>query len=406
MLMLNKPSRSNPWRFFIPVLRAGVPGGKSVAGLLLLMLPLLLSSCTPTHELKKLSIVEGVGMDEGDSGSVNMTFQIFNASGGGQQSNKGGGGESDPLLAVGNGESAFDAVRNATLQNQNRLYFADAGVYLLGEELGRAGLDKVEDFFERPTDIRPMTRLAIVRDGTAYSAFTAKKSGKTITADEMQSMLDNYGVSSKIWNYDIRTLCEDESTKVTDIALPALRVSDAGSAGQTVQADGTAVFRKNKLVGYLDEWQTRGLMWVKGDVVTGMIVVSPPEGGKVTLEITSASSKVTPKMQNSRMGILVNIKAKTNIVQLQDTALNVLNPSSVTKLETLQSEEIRQEVLSAVNTALHSWNADIFGFGMKLYHDSPESWRSISGHWSSYMATMPIEVKVDSVVAQSAMTTN
>lgn len=45
-----------------------------------------------------------------------------------------------------------------------------------------------------------------------------------------------------------------------------------------LRAGGTAVFKKDKLVGWLDNAETRGLLWVLGKVQSGILVVPAPGG--------------------------------------------------------------------------------------------------------------------------------
>lgn len=373
--------------------------------LLLCVLPFL-TACTPYRELKMLSVVQAVGIDLSQKGYYDMTFQIFNPQGAQGQNGAKGGGQSEAIIVQGNGSSAYDAIRNATLQAGKKLYFSNTQIYVMSEEFCKTRLPELVDFLQRPTEVRPVTRLVVARDGPASDILTAKKQGQIILSDEMEQMLENYGASSKMQDYNIEDFNEDESSGITDPAIPAIRVVTTKQGDQSLSMDGTAVFSNNKLAGFLDDTQTRGLLWVKGEVKSGIIRVAPREGGTVNLEIFSAGAKVKPVVKNGSLTMQVSVNFTSNIAQMLNAYVPVTDKQKTQELEQLQNEVVRKEIASAINTAMRDWDADIFGFGMKIYQQQPGEWKKISKQWDTYMKTMPVEVEINSKVVFTGMTTN
>ena len=74
--------------------------------------------------------------------------------------------------------------------------------------------------------------------------------------------------------------------------------------------NGAAVFKDDRLIGWLGEAETKGLQWVRGRVVnTPLIIENPQEKGKlISLEVIHASSDVRPSVSSGKPAIKVVIQ--------------------------------------------------------------------------------------------------
>lgn len=371
--------------------------------------PLLTTSgCTPYKELKELGIVEGAGFDIGTGGGFTITFQIFNTEGGGG-GNAGGtqksGGGNTVETVQGNGMSIYDAIRNATLQLGKTLYFANATTYVFSETLCRTNFDGVVDFLERSPDVRPNVHVLVAKS-SAYEIMTAKRDGAVIPMDRVEELLQNYSSTSKIHNVTIRDLYNSESSGYTDLSLPAIKAGVDGTGSDRLSIDGTAVFHRNKLVGYLNNTQSRGILWLLGEVTGGILVLGPPGGGRVSMEITGSSAKTQAVNKNGKAVISVKVSFQTNITEMETPGNRAVTQDFVEELKNLQNAEVRREIGSALQQTQLRYGADVYGFGMDIYHAQPALWRQMSGSWESAFRSLPIEVSVESDVQYSGLLVN
>lgn len=72
----------------------------------------------------------------------------------------------------------------------------------------------------------------------------------------------------------------------------------------------------DKLIGELDEEESRGVLRVLGKVKRGSIVVSNPEG-KVSVEIMESNSKVKPIIDKGSIKISTEIEVENNLGENQ-----------------------------------------------------------------------------------------
>ena len=73
-----------------------------------------------------------------------------------------------------------------------------------------------------------------------------------------------------------------------------------GSAAQRVQAiSGAAVFKKDKLVGWMNDAETRGILHLRNELEIGVITVNIPQekgGGKVSVKILKVKTDFKPNI--------------------------------------------------------------------------------------------------------------
>ena len=373
--------------------------------LLPILLTVILSGCTPSREIKDLSIVEGMGIDAGSGESFQLTFQIFNPKSTGGGNGEKSGTSQENIIAVGNGSTIYDAIRNTTLGVGKKLYFSNTETYIVSDEICRNSFDKLIDFIERAPEVKPIERLYVAK-GSASDILTAKKDGKLIPSSDLKKIAENYNLTSKIVTTTMEDIYEAQSSGMRDIVLAAVKASRDSTGNVTLTMDGTAVFRKSRLAGYLDNTQTRGLLWAFGKAKGGIVTVSPSGGGTVSLEVVGSRSSEEVIVKDGKPTIKIDVKFQSDIAEMETGRNTSLNPEWIGELTALQNTEVKSEIESAVNTCLRDFQADVFGFGLKIYEDEPEIWRKISSGWTQEMKTLPVEVNVTSDIELSGLITN
>lgn len=370
--------------------------GKKILTLVCTAALLLVSGCSSSTELKNLYIVEGVGIDQ-SGGDFKLSYQIFNAksSGGGGQTDKKSGGQSQNLFVTANGSTLYDASRNTSLQVGKKLYFANASVFVLGEDICRTKFSELIDFFERSPEVQQSLRIVVAK-GSASQILSAKNEDQIISVDNLKQMVENSAISSKILDVQALNVYQAESTDIKDVALPAIKLSQDGSGNETIVSDGSAVFSANRLAGYLNNAQTRGVMWVEGKAKSGIITVDLPESGKASMQITGAKAKIDAGFNGKEPYITVNVNFSTRMVDYESSGDTTISSKLYGELTELQNEAVRQEVQSALDTSLKIDKADIFGFGVELRRANPAEWKKISDHWNDILPNLNYRVNVQS----------
>lgn len=377
---------------------------KTAALLLLILFPLLIAGCWNRRELRELGIVGMLGIEKADSG-VRVTVEIIKPERkGGKTGMKTGiaGGASAKKPAVyiqADGETVFDAFRNATLKSDRRFYTGHNRVIIFGEDIARQGLAPHLDVIFRDHEFRSHAPIAI-----AVGSSPAEVMGLAAGVEKAPSKhLHDVVVGSKnsanavlIRILDFMQLYKGQGKNAVVGVLRKKRKPPIAPKGEEYELDteGAAVFRKDKLVGFLDKDEARGYNWVAGNVKTAAFDSRAPGSDELTtVEVFSAKSKLDVTLTDGGIKLKVNIDIPATVMQ-ETGSLNVNDPDVVAMLEASTAEVVKSEIMLAMNKA-RLYRSDIFGFGQVVHRKYPKEWKKLQPEWDDLFAVAESEVTVN-----------
>ncbi|MDX9871313.1 MAG: Ger(x)C family spore germination protein, partial [Clostridia bacterium] len=246
------------------------PGSKLL--ILMSICLLLLSGCWSRRELNFLAIVEGFGVDKDRStGEVVASHQIIkpDVAKAGQGASEGGGSSGSPVWNLtARGKTFFDAIRKGSLQSPRRLYYGHNKIIVIGEEAAKGGISPYLDLAGRDPELRPGVWVFIARGTTAEEIINAQSVQNPISS----TVIDDMAKVSRASSYSAPIAIEDFlrilNSEPTAVYAPGIiigeRIKKDGQELVGFRLSGTAVFIDDKLIGWLDEEETRGLLWLLG----------------------------------------------------------------------------------------------------------------------------------------------
>ncbi len=157
---------------------------------------------------------------------------------------------------------------------------------------------------------------------------------------------------------------------------------------------GMAVFKKDKMIGEMNNMEARGVLWAIGEVKKGIIVISDPaNNNKVSLEITRASSNIIPEMKDGTISMKIIIKEEGNLGDQSDSE-DLATPKIIEALEKEKDLVIKNEVMLALKKS-QSLGADVFGFGEAIHQKYPKQWKDLKGNWERKFKEISVDVVVE-----------
>jgi spore germination protein KC len=186
---------------------------------------------------------------------------------------------------------------------------------------------------------------------------------------------------------------------VIELIKPEERLGD-----EVFKIEGSAVFKKDKLIGYLDAKETRGLNWIRGAVKLGSVTFLCPQFGKTSVEILRSSSKVKPVVIGNSVTINLNLKNFSNLRRVEKPLNPVKNNEALYTLEQAQDNAILEEVNLVLETARNELGVNIFGFGEKIHATYPKEWKNLEKNWDTIYQNLDINTIVDSTIRATGAT--
>ncbi|MCL4514347.1 MAG: Ger(x)C family spore germination protein [Firmicutes bacterium] len=400
----------------------------SYIGTLMILLGLLATGCWSARELNERALVVGVGIDPSElPGQIAFTFQILKPAaaapkgGGGAAGGGGGGGGGEGEGAVwvvsASGYTPFEAIRSVTPLTGRKLFWGHVKVIIVNEVLARNGITRVLDYFIRNQESRRLSWILIARGCQAKDILAARSELEKIPIQTVSDQLKHYRATSTIVPVNLHRFMSDLAAPGRFPVAPGIEMVAGGEKGKSkegakekpkyARVAGTAVFSGDRLAGWLDARETRGFLWIIGQVERSILVVRSPgdERERVGLETIRAKSKVKPEIRRSRPAVAIEITEEGNIGD-ETGRTNLTDLAYFRSLEQRKATIIQNEVLAALDKTQKQLRSDIFGFGLAFSRKFPKEWKHMESHWpDQFFPDLPVKVKVHARLRETGVTT-
>ena len=357
--------------------------------LLLIFNIFFIAGCSNIEQLDDKMIIHGVGIDRVEN-TFELTIQQFSVTGSNEK-------EEDAQVVKTKGNSLMDAFSDLSLQTGKTPMFSQNLVLAIGEETAYNGISDILDFFVRYYESRPTVKIIIVK-GKAESVLSFKKDDKLIMAKDIMAITESERINSKVMSSNIFQFVGALKNSTLDPIASIVSV-EMQNDEEILAANGTAVFKNDKLAGFIDTNSTRGALIINNRLNGGTEVIDVESVGKVSYSLEKSKSKVKFKLENGKPVYNIIIKINTNIYeierdiknQLPDSAFNLMEEALISRIKTITSQ--------AIYKSIFEYNIDIFGFGQIALKSDKEYFRTVENNWDQVMKeanyNIDVSVKID-----------
>lgn len=393
---------------------------KIICLILSISLTLALTGCWDRVELNNVAVVLAAGIDLAPDGNIRLTLQLARPQAfGGKQS---GAQANNTWIVSQSGETVMDAV--STLEDivPREIHWRHTYVLVFGEQMARAGLDNAIDYFFRSTLARETTWVVVAR-GKAEDVLNSHSQLETTSAQSVGELIDK-GTGPRVKLKDLVVLASDQ----TNTVLPGVELTPSGnpqgqgmlenlpgqtgnSQATTLHAEitliGAGVFKGDKLVGWLNMTETRGLLWLKSQVQKGEITVNSPAqpGKKISISITRSSTRIKPYYDGQNVRFDVRVRAEGELVEEQ-SKVKLSDPKVYAALEEGMARRIQSVMGQTLDAAQNRYKEDIAGFGQAFYGNYKKDWATLQNSWDNTFASSDINIDVRADIRRTGLITD
>ncbi|MDN5276103.1 MAG: spore germination protein [Clostridiales bacterium] len=367
---------------------------------ILLMLPALLTGCWDNVDLADINIVTALGIDKAEDGKIIVTVQVVEPAAL-QSTSSGRGGLAQPkpvFVESYEGETIYDALISMKSIVDKRLFLSTTQVLILGERFCKDGINEALDFLHRDYQSEYLADVLVAKDVTPEQILKVQPDMDVIPAMYIKGTIENTAIRAKVKRTTLVNLFKDIKNKCRQVTIGQItKVNE-----KTVKTEGTAVFKNGKLVGWLDQYQTRGYLFAT-DKVKSTIVNIPVTDGKMSIEVSNSSGKLDVEFKNGEPANLF-IQVRLEGIIGEYTGKKPLNsPEDIYKLEKILSQEVKKEIVMALNKAQKDYSSDIFGFGTVVYKYYPHYWKKVMDEWNDVFSKLPADIKVEAKIMRAGL---
>ena len=365
--------------------------------LIILINAIFVTGCWNYREVEKLAIGAGVAVDKGTNGQYKVTAEIVKIS-------RGKDTKTTSETITMEGKTMFDAVRNGISLSGKRFYWSHTKVIILSKEIASEGVIKVIDWYNRDSETRADVHILISQGDSAEEIFSGQAVTEDIKSFVLDEMLKNQVSLSKAPIIDILQFDNDLEAKGISAIAPAVSLKQIDGK-MLPHIMGTAIFKKDKLVGFLNGEETKNLIFIRNKVKGGLLVEGT-QGNDVTtpvsLEIFKSKTKVTPVVDDEDIRINLDIYTAVAIDEIDGTE-NLIDDKGRKKLEQNAEKALKERIESLIEKIQSEYDVDIFGFGAKLREDKIKVWNRVSSDWDETFKNLEVNVITKVHIQNSAM---
>lgn len=380
---------------------------------------LFFSGCLSPVQLNRQAIVQGIGIDYQD-GKYRLTFQVFSPSGSSGGSNIGASADNAKLISS-EGASVSEAVQNGVRVQGKELFIGQNRIIIIGLEAAKHDLTETVSYLGTNAASRQNAHV-VLSATTAEEVMSMKINQGILPAEALDRITENArenGLSPSIRLFELRKTLD---TRHESAFLPILSVKqDAkpASGGQEGEESGgsqsleqispfeineTAIFSNNAFRGTLNQEQTRGMMWIRGEVETTSIQLSPAKGGSASAHVYRADSKLVPRKDTDKpeFDLIITCRA----TKQDSTSAEAVYPNEETLLADMEraaEEAIRRECESAFTGGSQKLLCDFLNFGNIIWQKNPSLFYTLRENWDDALSNAILNVEVDVQIDRTGM---
>lgn len=373
--------------------------------LLFLLASFLFTGCWDRREVNDTALVLGTAIDKGQGKNIRLSVQILipRAVSSGQ-TEAGGGAAQHVLVRSASGENMADAASKLQRKFTRKIFWGHCKMYIFSKAIAKEGnIHKQIDFLLRHPEPRERAYL-FVSEGKAIDLLTLQPPLEPYLGESMRKLSDMHvGMNATVIGF------EQMATGDTRVALlPLIK-----KLPQTVKKNkeetiayimGTAIFKKNKMVGQIDTKVTRGLMWLRNEIQESALTIHPKKGESISLDIVRQATKLFPVIEDGKWKITVKVKSEVTIVQ-NGSHFDIMNPDVTKKLEKDLERDIKQYMNLALKQLKKEMNVDAFVFADAFHRKYPKEWNKVKDHWDKFFPKVDVKLDVKTRVRQPGLST-
>jgi spore germination protein KC len=359
------------------------------------------AGCWNYQEVDDLSIVLGAAVDyDRENETVILKVEIVSPAGAGAEAEAG----SEFVESL--GRTFMDASRNALATAGKRLFWSHAQVIIISEEFAKAGkLSSILDFFTRHHEAKDDIFLLISLNETGNDILdTVDVELEAINSLYLGDTLTNENRSSRIFSVPLWKFVKNWQSKGISPVAPGVRIRPVN---ESVPAEiyGTAIFKDEQLVGWLNGVETESFLFVIDAQRGGIISTVQSAAGDdlwISYEIIESRTKLNPIYTDGHFNMEININTAVTLIEY-GSGLITLDGDRKNQLQTHTASQISKQIGTVIKKVQNEYQSDIFGFGQAVERKYPKLWKQISENWDETFPEVVPTIKVNLEIRRSGL---
>ena len=342
----------------------------------------LLTGCYDQKELNNIAIMTATEINKTDDEFI-INVQVVNP----QSSDKTVNIQVPFVMYTGKGKTIHEAYREIKRQSSRFLYPNHMQILIINENLAKENINQIIDFFLRVPDIRTEFNVLIGKNENILNITTPidDVSGTSIL-ETMKTNNKYLGVTNFVTFNDLANMNLNKNLQIIIPSIETINYQEESETKENTEKTKTdslyklgnlAVFKNNKLLGYLSEDESISYNIIKNKAKSILITYECENNKYMTIEATDIKSKIDTKNKE------INITSKmTGNISENMCSIKLDDEKNIMKLEKDIKKYIEEKIATNIDNIKKTYNSDIFGFLDIIYKTDYKTYTKVQKNWS------------------------
>lgn len=358
--------------------------------ILLFTCTVLICGCWNYKELDRMFIVMGAAVDK-DSKTGNYILTIETMTPRGAKDTR-----MVTQIVSTEGVTIFDAARNAIKKSGRKMYWGHAAVWIISKNVAEEGILPAIDMISRSKETRPDILVIVSNTGPSSQVFSKTNRLNVSVSKYLYDMFSESKSAGKYRKVPLWQATNDMSDRAVALTLPLIDI-DKNASDLQVDTSKSAVFRGEKMVGEINEIETRSTLILRRELKKGFVLALPAnKEDKLpasSLEVTSSTTKIIVKSNGIKPEIYISSILNGNIIEIQ-SSIDYFTETNRLLLEKEYGNLLKEQMKAIILKAQKEFNLDIFGFGKEVRIQKQGLWKSMENNWDDYFKNIECSIDV------------
>lgn len=379
-----------------------------------ILMAVLLSGCWDQRELSEITVVTGMAVDKGEDDKYILTVEGINAT---ELNNRTASGNAPSIVYSAEGNSLAELTYRVNEGISRHLIYSHMRTLIIGEELAKEGIIDFIDFLERNREIRDDFNILIARGGKGSDVlkvtYQFQKSTSLKLHTQLDTMMKDWGGEPGVRMNDVITAWTAPGRQPVMAAVSIKGDPEAGASAENmmkvtpdalVVLDSLAIFKGDKLEGFLTLEDSRNYLWLQNKINKTSITVKCSKNQYMGLRVYDTRTKIKGKLENGKAKINIKIRAE---VYIDGTHCNDQLDKAKTYKESggIAQKQINEMVKKTIEKVQQEYGTDIFGFGEVVLRQDYRNFKKVQKNWDEKFADADINVDTTLIIRRTGIRT-
>ena len=364
--------------------------------ILVLLIPFILCGCWNYKELNQLAIVSGMAIEKENDEYV-LTAQIINSQKSDVQDSSNIDGNKPVNILKAKGKTVHEALSNMALISPKDLYIGHNKLFIIDEEVAKNGIEKIIDFLIRQPESHKQFQVLISKSDKASNILEVLTPIEDLPAKDILLTLhlasNQKGNVTEVTYDELLSNIHKEGLEPTIPVIEITKSNNNLKKGTDIKLSGMSVFKRDKLIGYLNYEESLGYNLIRNNIKKDVINFKC-NGNYGSFEIVSITTNFKVDIINEKPLVNINTEGSLYLSEM-NCDLNISKNSERKKLMDIINKKVETIISETIYNVKSKYKVDIFGFGYYLYQNNYKYWVNNKNNWDNLFNNIDLKINVN-----------